>query len=112
MQRNSHDLRPVVDSNRNDTVAEASADDHRHVVFVICSGVIFRKEPLIWSYDTTDERQPKLSAMCMPAEHQIEAGGCIVIKSFRTMRKQNGIILCPIDIFKQFTYNDAALNRA
>lgn len=68
---NKNHFRPVIDSKREKTVADPSANKHVRVSACVDTCVKSRKEPLVRRYNTTDKREPKLAAMGMPGESQI-----------------------------------------
>ena len=85
LQCNHRDFRPVIDSDRNNAVAHAPADDHGGIFFCKLTCIIFREESLIGGHQAAHKRQAELTAMGMTAEHQVDSEIDIQIKQLRPM---------------------------
>lgn len=81
----NHDFGPVIKPERNNTVSQAAADYHVSIIRQKYSSVILWEQALIRRDKPPDQRQPKLPAVCVTAEHQIYIAGCIAVKQLRTV---------------------------
>ena len=66
-----HDFRGIVDSEREEAVAQPLADKHSGGSVYISAGCIFGEKSLVRGYNAGDEWQPNLPAMGMPGKNQI-----------------------------------------
>ena len=82
---NHYNFRPIVNPDRNDTVAYSPADNHGGLFLSEPTCIILREEALVWRYQTTYERQSNLAAMSMTGEYKIHSGIHIDIKQLRSV---------------------------
>ena len=82
-------LRTVVHPERENAVAEPSADIHIGPSARIKSAVVFRKQTLVRCNHTTDHRQSELTAVSVTAQSKVYAVLHINLKQFRSVRQKN-----------------------
>ena len=89
LQCNHDKLRSVKNLRWNPAVAEAAADNHRRLFFLIKTFCIFGKQSLCRSEQPADKRKPDLAAMRMSGKNEIHFRPGIKGYPFRVVRQQD-----------------------
>ena len=90
-QFNPDKLRAVVKAKGDNAVAQPPAYDHIGIALRKQPCVIFWEKALVWSDQPAHKGKAELSAVGVPGQYQIHAGGYIGIKKLRSVGKEDEI---------------------
>ena len=72
VKHRNYNFRTVIKTNRDDTVANTSTNNHCNIIFMVNASIILWEKPLIRRYKPTNERQMELPTMSMTAKSKVD----------------------------------------